>query len=90
MCTWSAVYRDKPLRVVEVKAMRTDLANRPVTLTRQQVEMALQWRDKFWLYIVERAGEGSSARIIRICDPLGKAKSFAFDAGWLCAAELAA
>lgn len=79
---------DEILRYIEIKAMRGTLQNRPVTLTRQQVETALQKREKYWLYIVESAGDVTNAKVLRINNPLGKAKSFAFDLGWLNAAEI--
>jgi hypothetical protein len=44
--------------------------------------------ESFWLYVVERAGDGDLARVLRIQDPAGKAKYFAFDQGWRKIADL--
>ena len=71
----------------EVKAMKGDLRDRPVTLSRTQFEYAREQRESYWLYVVERAGS-EDARIVRIQDPVGKAKTFTFDKGWLDVAVL--
>ena len=71
----------------EVKAMKGDLRDRPVTLSRTQFEYARKQRESYWLYVVERAGS-EDARIVRIQDPVGKAKTFTFDKGWLDVAVL--
>ena len=71
----------------EVKAMKGDLRDRPVTLSRTQFECARKQRERYWLYVVERASS-EDARIVRIQDPVGKAKTFTFDKGWLDVAVL--
>lgn len=71
-----------PVRWVEVKAMTGDLQDRPVGLSRAQFETAQRQGSAYWLYVVERAGS-DSARIVRIQDPAGKARTFTFDRGWL-------
>jgi hypothetical protein len=73
---------DEPARWCEVKAMTGGLDHRPVGLSRAQLEYARKRGDAYWLYIVERAGT-SDARIVRIQDPAGKARTFTFDQGWL-------
>ena len=70
------------MRWVEVKAMSGDLTNRPVCLSRAQFDCAWTHGESFWLYIVEQAGDVELARILRIQDPAGKGKYFAFDKGW--------
>jgi hypothetical protein len=71
-----------PARWCEVKAMTGSLRDRPVGLSRTQFDCAREHGDAYWLYVVERAGE-SDARIVRIQDPAGKARTFTFDHGWL-------
>jgi Domain of unknown function (DUF3883) len=71
----------------EVKAMTGTLHNRPVGLSRTQFNCALEHRDVYWLYIVERAGT-EDARIVRIQDPAGIARTFTFDHGWLSIADM--
>jgi hypothetical protein len=77
----------QPVRWCEVKAMTGDLNNRPVGLSRTQFEFARQHGQNYWLYAVENAGS-DEARIVRIQDPAGKARTFTFDRGWLSIAEL--
>lgn len=76
----------RPVRWVEVKAMTGTLQNRPVGLSRTQFESAQEHGDRYWLYIVEHAG-ADHARIVRIQDPVGKARTFTFDKGWLSVAQ---
>lgn len=77
----------KPARWVEVKAMTGDLHGRPATLSDEQFECAQAHGGDFSLYVVERAGS-PEARIVRIKDPAGKARTFTFDHGWLSVAEI--
>ena len=70
----------------EVKAMKGNLDDRPVTMSHAQFKCAQEHGDAYWLYIVQQAGS-DAARIVRIRDPAGKAKSFTFDKGWLHVAE---
>lgn len=76
-----------PVRWVEVKAMTATLHDRPVGLSRTQFDTARQYGDAYWLYVVEHAGTVEQARIIRIQDPAGKARTFTYDHGWLSVAE---
>jgi hypothetical protein len=71
----------------EVKAMTGSLEDRPVGLSRTQFDCAREHGEAYWLYVVEHAGTGS-ARIIRIQDPAGKARTFTFDRGWLSVAQI--
>ncbi len=72
---------EQPKRWCEVKAMTGNLSGRPVALSRTQFDFAREHGDAYWLYIVEQAGT-DSARIVRIQDPAGNARSFTFDHGW--------
>lgn len=76
------------LRWIEVKAMTGGLHDRPVGLSRIQFECAREHGEAYWLYVVEHATEGASARIVRIQDPAGKARTFTLDRGWLDVAEV--
>jgi len=78
---------EQPNRWCEVKAMTGSLHDRPVGLSRTQFECAREHGADYWLYVVEHAG-GESARIVRIQDPAGKARTFTFDHGWINVAEL--
>jgi hypothetical protein len=76
----------EPFLWCEVKAMKGTLGDRPVGVSRAQFELAQARREAYSLYIVERAGS-DDARIIRINDPAGRARTFTFDHGWLDIAE---
>ncbi len=78
---------EQPTRWCEVKAMTGSLTDRPAALSRTQFDCAREHGDAYWLYVVERAGT-DSARIVRIQDPAGNARTFTFDRGWLDIAEL--
>jgi hypothetical protein len=77
----------RAIRWCEVKAMTGSLEGRPVGLSRTQFERAREHGGAYWLYAVERAGT-DQARIVRIQDPAGKARTFTFDRGWLEVAEV--
>ncbi len=77
-----------PIKWVEVKAMKGSLGDRPVGLSRRQFEFAQARGEAYWLYIVERASSPEQARILRIQDPAGKARTFTFDQGWLNVADV--
>ena len=77
---------DRATHWCEVKAMKGALDDRPVGISRTQFEWAQRHRDKYWLYVVERAGK-SDFNVVRIQDPVGKARSFTFDGGWRAVAE---
>jgi hypothetical protein len=70
----------------EVKAMAGRLADRPVGLSHTQFECAREHGEAYWLYVVECAGT-DEARLVRIQNPAGKARTFTFDHGWLDIAE---
>lgn len=69
------------LRLIEVKAMRGTLRERPATLSSAQIDEARSSGERFWLYVVERAGT-SSPRLLKIQNPYGRAGTFTFDYGW--------
>ena len=72
---------------VKSRAMTGSLTDRPAGLSRTQLDCARAHGDAYWLYVVERAGM-DSARIVRIQDRAGNARTFTFDHGWLNIAEL--
>ena len=67
----------------EVKAMSGSLEDRPVGLSHTQFKWACDHGENYWLYVVEHAGAEGAARIVKIQDPAGKARTFTFDHGWL-------
>lgn len=77
-----------PVKWVEVKAMTGTMQDRPVGLSRPQFEAAQERGPNYWLYVVEQAGSPDQARVVRIQDPAGRARTFTFDHGWLGIAEI--
>ena len=73
----------KPIRWVEVKSMTGTLEDRPVGLSRTQFDFARDKGNKYWLYVVEHATDHQQARVLRIQDPAGHARTFTFDHGWI-------
>jgi len=72
----------QPVRWVEVKSMTGSLENRPVGLSRTQFDHAHAKGDAYWLYVVEHATDAEKARVLRIQNPVGHARTFTFDKGW--------
>lgn len=69
-------------RWVEVKAMTGSLKDRPVGLSHTQFDCARKKGDAYWLYVVEHATDPVKARVLRIQNPAGQARTFTFDHGW--------
>ena len=70
------------VRWVEVKSMTGSLENRPAGLSHTQFDYARAKGDAFWLYVVEHATDPENARVLRIQNPIGHARTFTFDQGW--------
>lgn len=74
------------LRYIEVKSFSGDWDSTYADLSRDQFDKANEEREKFWLYVVERA-ESENFRLHRIQNPARKANHFMFDDGWRATAE---
>ncbi|RCX08645.1 sacsin N-terminal ATP-binding-like domain-containing protein [Extensimonas vulgaris] len=72
----------RQIRWVEVKSMTGTLEDRPVGLSHTQFDCAREKGDAYWLYVVEHATDPVQARVLRIQNPVGRARSFTFDHGW--------
>lgn len=72
----------RQIRWVEVKSMTGTLADRPVGLSHTQFNYARGKGDAYWLYVVEHAADPAQARVLRIQNPVGQARTFTFDHGW--------
>jgi hypothetical protein len=83
---YKAGSKDQIVCWCEVKAMTGNLYSRPVGLSRRQFKCAQEKGEAYWLYVVEHAGS-EQAKIVRIQDPAGKAKTFLFDQGWRVVAD---
>jgi sacsin len=72
-------------RHIKVKATSHDWRERPVRMTKAQVDYALAHSAQSWLYVVERLV--GVPRLHRIKDPAGNVRGFRFDATWASRAE---
>ena len=72
----------RQIRWVEVKSMTGSLDERPVGLSHTQFNCALAKGDAYWLYVVEYATQPTLARVLKIQNPVGRARTFTFDHGW--------
>lgn len=68
--------------------MKGVLNDQPVGPSHIQFASRFSRARSYCLYVVERAGTGEDARIVRIQDPAGKTGTFTFDCGWLNVAEV--
>jgi hypothetical protein len=78
----------EPKRWIEVKAMAETLQERPVGLSAEQFNLAAAKGNRYWLYVVENAGDLVRARIVKIQNPAGRASTFTFDRGWVEIADI--
>lgn len=74
--------RGRETRWVEVKSMMGSLEDRPVGLSHTQFDYAREKGEAYWLYVVEYATDPLQARVLRIQNPAGHARTFTFDQGW--------
>lgn len=72
----------RQIRWIEVKSMTGTLEDRPVGLSHTQFDYAREKGDAYWLYVVEHATDPTQARVLRIQNPIGHARTFTFDHGW--------
>ena len=72
----------RQIRWIEVKSMTGTLEDRPVGLSHTQFDCAREKGDAYWLYVVEHATDPAKARVLRIQNPAGLARTFTFDRGW--------
>jgi len=75
------------VRWIEVKSMTGSWKDRPVGMSRAQFDFAQEKKEAFWLYIVEHASETETARVCKIQNPAGRARTFTYDHGWFSVAE---
>ena len=71
-----------PSRMIEVKGIRGPWTRQGVAISRRQLEAAEQYRERYWLYVVEFADDHARARIHPIHNPFARITQFWFDSGW--------
>ncbi len=69
------------VRFIEVKSQSGLWRTNAPSLSKKQHDHAVEKMDKYWLYIVELAGQPGED-ISTIQDPIGRATHFGFDPGW--------
>jgi hypothetical protein len=69
-------------RYIEVKGIDGPWGSRGVAMTASQFEMALEYGDEYWLYIVEYALNDENVSIKKIQNPAEAVTRYVFDAGW--------
>ncbi|WP_208866741.1 protein NO VEIN domain-containing protein [Burkholderia reimsis] len=79
---YEAAPSGKQVRWIEVKSMTGSLEDRPVGLSQTQFDCAREKGQAYWLYVVEHATDPTKARVLRIQNPVGLARTFTFDRGW--------
>lgn len=81
---YDIVSKDKKgqvVRYIEVKSTAGEWKDTGVALTRTQFFHAKKRRERFWLYVVERA-ERDDFKIYTIQDPAQRVDQFFYDDGW--------
>jgi hypothetical protein len=73
-------------RYIEVKSLKGDWDTYGRGLSRSQFIKAQELKNRYWLYVVERA-EQDNFRISRIQNPAGRVGEFLYDDGWRDLAE---
>ena len=80
------IVSDDPLtgeeRLIEVKGVAGEWNQTGVGLSRMQFSNAQDYRDRYWLYVVEFASDPDHARIHAIRNPAMQVTSFMFDGNW--------
>jgi len=74
------------IRYIEVKSLTEHWKYNDIEISAAQYKTAVDFQDRFWLYIVEKA-KSSAPRIIRIQNPPKQIDKYCFDSGWEAAAE---
>ncbi len=73
------------IRYIEVKSLSSIWeSSNPAMMTRTEFDNAKEYKDLYWLYIVERATAEDKEEIVIYCiqNPANRAQYFLFDAGW--------
>ena len=69
-------------RLIEVKSIYGAWSPRGVSVSRVQHANAMAHRDRYWLYVVERADSPNDAIIHAIQNPFERIQQYLFDDGW--------
>lgn len=78
---------DGSRRIIEVKGLAEEWTDRGTKLTKTQYTTAGQYRDDYWLYVVENACNTGRQRLSAIKNPFSQVDEYWFDQNWRDAAE---
>lgn len=73
---------DGSTEYIEVKGQSGLWTEIGIVLTPAELQYALRFRERYFLYVVEFANEPERRTLYRIQDPFGKVMQFRFDSGW--------
>ncbi|RLB02016.1 MAG: hypothetical protein DRG59_13280, partial [Deltaproteobacteria bacterium] len=69
------------VRYIEVKSLSGDWGASGAALTKTQFEKGIEFGDRYWLYVVERAQQ-DNYKIHPIQNPAQRVNEFIYDDGW--------
>ena len=74
--------KGQEIRLIEVKGLAADWTERGVKLSKTQINMNINNRENFWLYVVENALDLKKQKLHAIRDPFFNTDEFWFDYVW--------
>lgn len=78
---------DGSRRIIEVKGLAAEWTDRGTKLTRTQYTTAAEYRDQYWIYVVENARDAGRQRLSAIRNPFSQVDEYWFDQNWRDASE---
>ncbi|WP_417688996.1 DUF3883 domain-containing protein [Roseibium sp.] len=69
-------------RLIEVKGLESTWTERGIKLSHVQYQMAEDYPDEYWIYIVESARDHEKQRVSALNNPFGKVQEYWFDHNW--------
>lgn len=78
---------DGKRRLIEVKGLEAEWSERGVKLSHVQYGMAQQYREEYWIYVVEHARDLDRQKVSAIANPFQKVDEYWFDHNWRSASE---
>lgn len=69
-------------RIIEVKATAGAWPARGIPVSRHQIQMNIESRDEFWIYVVEFAADPARSTVVPLKNPIAAVDYYVFDAGW--------
>jgi len=70
------------IRYIEVKSLRHNWGRKGVKVTNRQFKTGEEYKDSYWLYVVERAEFDGEYEITTIQNPVGLVREYYYDGSW--------